>query len=114
LWGAFAGFAAGVRFAAGAGIVAIYTRLGEQVGEFRYVTYHLGVTGLFASWLGKFVPDVEPVTILFVDLLATNFKFYVLDKTVSNPVKPAEFGTRSIAGLKFYLRESYLEVYSVD
>lgn len=111
---ALAGFAAGVGFAGGAVIVASYTRVGKEVGEFGYVTDHLGISGLFASGLGKFVPDVEPVAILFVDLLATDFEFDVLDEAVSHPVEPAEFGTRTIALLKFYLRESYLEVYSVD
>jgi len=110
-----ADFAAGVRFASGAVIIATFTSEGEEVGELRDVTYHLGVTSLFASGLGKFVPDVEPVAILLVDALATNFKFYILDKTVSYPVEPTEF---SVAGIvvraKFYLRESYLKVYSVD
>lgn len=114
LRGAFAGFAAGVGFATGAVVVASYTRVGKEVGEFRYVTDHLGISGLLTSGLGKFVPDVEPVAILFVDLLATDFEFDVLDEAVSHPVEPAEFGTRTIAFLEFYLRESYLEVYSVD
>jgi hypothetical protein len=115
LRGTAADFAAGVRFAGSAVIITTFTGEGEEVGEFRYVTDHLGVTGLFASGLSELVPDVEPVTILLVDTLATNLKFYVLDETVSYPVEPAEFsGAGIVIGAKFYLRESYLEVYSVD
>ena len=99
LGSAFTGFATGVWFTTGTGIIAIYTRLGKQVSEFRYVTYHLGVTSLFACRLGKFIPDMKPITVLFVYFLSTNINLYILNKTVSNPVEPTEFGARSITFL---------------
>lgn len=43
-----------------------------------------------ASGLGELVPDVEPVTVLLVDALATDLDFNVLDQDVANPVEPAE------------------------
>ena len=42
-------------------------------------TNHSVVTGGLARGKGKFIPDVHPVTVLFVYALTTNFKFYILN-----------------------------------
>jgi hypothetical protein len=95
-------------------IVASGATLVEEVGEFRDVTNHLGVAGLLTRLLGEFVPDVEPVTIVLVNALTTDFDFDVVDDVVANPVEPAELGTRAVRRLELYLRESGLEVHTVD
>jgi len=43
-----------------------------------------------ARSLGEFVPDVHPVTVVFVDTLSTDFNFDVFDENVTEPVNPAE------------------------
>ena len=45
--------------------------------------------------MGKFVPDVEPVTVVLVNSLTTNFDFDVLNKSVANLVDPSEVVTTS-------------------
>jgi hypothetical protein len=95
-------------------IVAALTTLYEQVGELGDVTYHLGVTGLLSRLLSELIPDVEPLTVVLVDALATDFELDGLDEVVTNPVEPAELGTRAVRGLESYLRESSLEVNAVD
>ncbi len=95
-------------------IVASAAALVEEVGELRHVTNHLGVAGLLARLLGELVPDVEPLTILLVNALATDFDFNVLDDVVANPVEPAELGTRAVRRLELNLGESGLEVHAVD
>ena len=77
-------------------IVAAGAALVQQVGEFRDVADHLGITSLFTSLLGEFVPDVEPVTILLVNALTTNFDFNVIDEVVTDPVEPTELSTRAV------------------
>jgi len=46
---------------------------------------------------------VEPDAIVLVDALATDFELYTLDQIVTNPVEPAELGTRAITGLECHL-----------
>ena len=53
---------------------------------------------------------MEPVTVVLVDSLATNFDFDVLDKSVSDPVDPSEV----VTALSGDTREFNLEVDSVD
>ena len=44
---------------------------------------HETITSLLSSFLRKFVPDVHPITVVFVDALTTDFNFSVLDKSVA-------------------------------
>ena len=76
-------------------ILTALTSGGEEVYKLRYVTYHTGVTTLLAYRERELVPDVHPVTILLIDLLATDLKLYLLDQVVARPVEPAE-SSRSI------------------
>jgi hypothetical protein len=73
--------------------------LDDDVGEFRDVTNHLGVTSLLASLLGELIPDLEPVTVVLVNALTTDLELNVGDEIVANPVEPAELGTRTVLGL---------------
>jgi hypothetical protein len=95
-------------------IVARRAALVDEVGELRDVTNHLGVTSLLTRLLGELVPDVEPLTIVLINALTTDFDFDVVDEVVANPVEPAELGTRTISGLELDLRENGLEVHAVD
>jgi len=101
-------------FASVAVIVTSGTTLVDAVSEFRNITYHLGITGLLTRLLGKFVPDVEPLTIVLVNALTTDFNLNIVDKIVANPVEPTELGTRTIGGLELDLRKNSLEVHAVD
>ncbi len=95
-------------------IVARRTTLVDEVGQLRDVTHHLGVTSLLTRLLGELIPDVEPVTIVLVDTLTTDFKLNVRDEVVADPVEPAELGTRAVLGENSDLGESGLEVDTVD
>ena len=86
----------------------------EQVDEFWDVTDHLGVTGLLTWLLGEFIPDVEPVTVVLIDLLTTDLNVDIVDQVVANPVEPAELGTAAVAGLEDNLWQGGLEVDAVD
>jgi len=98
----------------GAGSIAALTTLDEQVDQLRHVANHLGITGLLTSLLGELVPDVEPVTIVLVDLLATNLNIHVVDQVVTDPVQPPELSTRAVRGLESNLGQGGLEVDTVD
>ncbi len=95
-------------------VVASAAALVEQVGQLRHVTNHLGVAGLLARLLGELIPDVQPLAVLLVDALATDFDLHILDDVVADPVEPAELGTRAVAGLELHLGQSRLEVHAVD
>jgi hypothetical protein len=95
-------------------IVASRTTLVEEVSKFRNVTNHLGITSLLSRLLGEFVPDVEPLTILLVNALTTNLDLNIVDDVVTDPVEPTELGTRTITTLELHLRESGLEVHTID
>jgi hypothetical protein len=69
---------------------------------------------LLAGLLGELIPDVQPLAILLVDALATDFDLNILDDVVTDPVEPAELGTRAVAGLELHLGESGLQVHTVD
>ena len=88
--------------------------LSEGVNQLRDVANHLGVTGLLASGAGQLIPDVEPVAVVLVNALTTDLDLDILDEIVADPVEPAELGTRAIRGLQGNLRESGLEVDTVD
>jgi hypothetical protein len=114
LGGAAEELARGVGLTTSAVIVAILTALNDQVGELGDVTNHLGVTGLLTRLLGEFIPDVEPITVVLVNALTTDLEFNVVDQVVTNPVEPAELGTRTVRGLELHGREGGLEVDAVD
>jgi len=48
-----------------------------------YVTLHVSIATFLAYLVGEFIPDVEPVTVLFVDLGATDFEVVVVDDGVA-------------------------------
>ena len=85
-----------VGLTAGTVIIACLTTLDEKVRELGDITNHLGITGLFASLLRELIPDVEPVAIVLINALATDFNLNRLDKIVTNPVEPAELCTRAV------------------
>jgi hypothetical protein len=47
---------------------------------------------------GKFIPDLEPVTVLTVNTLSTDFDFHLLNQMVTNVVNPSEAGGNSDCG----------------
>ncbi len=98
----------------GAVIVAALAALDEQVHQLRDVADHLGVTGLLARLLGELIPDVEPVTVVLVDLLTADLDVDLRDQVVAHPVEPAELRTRTVRGLEHNLRQGGLEVHAVD
>ncbi len=85
----------------------------EGVDEGRDVTDHLGVTSLLAGLLGELVPEVEPLTVVLVNALATNLNLDGGDQVVTRPVEPTELGTRGIRGNR-HGGEGGLEVHTVD
>jgi hypothetical protein len=52
-------------------------------------TNHDVITILLFSSLGKFVPDVEPVTVVTVNFLSTDFNVNVVNDNVSNVTSPS-------------------------
>ena len=114
LRGAAKSLRGGIGLTARASIVAVLTALHQQVHEFRHVANHLGIASLLSRLLGEFIPDLEPVTIVFVDTLTANLEFHTLHQVVTHPVQPAELGARAIRGQKSHLRQSGLKVDAVD
>jgi hypothetical protein len=74
------------------------------------VSNHVGITRLMTRSLGKLVPDVEPVTVVLVNTLATNLDLNILKKNVADPVDPTERLTSSGGNG----RECYLKVNTVN
>jgi hypothetical protein len=58
---------------------------GGVFGEDIATINHKFITIPVTSGLGEFVPDVEPVRVVFVNTLATDFYFYGFDKFVASP-----------------------------
>ena len=104
----------GVGLARAAGVVAALTALDEQVRQGRHVANHLGVARLETRLLRELVPDLEPVTVVLVDLLTADLDVDVVDQVVANPVEPAELRTRAVRRLERDLGERALEVDAVD
>jgi len=98
----------------GAAVVAVLTTLDEEVDELGDIADHLGVAGLLARGLGELIPDLEPVTVVLVDLLAANLNVDVVDEVVANIVEPAELRARAIGARERDLGERGLEVHTVD
>ena len=104
----------GVGLTLGAVIVAVLATLGEEVHELRDVANHVRIAGLLARLLRELVPDLEPVTVVLVDLLAADLELDVVDEVVANPVEPAELGTRAVRRGERHGGERGLEVDAVD
>jgi hypothetical protein len=48
-------------------LVTISSSIGiDQVGELGHVTNHLGINGLLTGLLGELIPDMEPITVMFI------------------------------------------------
>jgi hypothetical protein len=103
----------GLDVAAAIGI-AVLTTLHQQVHQLRHVAHHLGVAALLAGLLGQLVPDVQPVTVVLVDLLTANLQVHVVDQVVTHPVQPAELCTAAVSALQLHLRQGALQVHTVD
>jgi hypothetical protein len=82
---------------------------GAVLGELRNITNHVSISILVTSSLAQLVPDVEPLTIVLINLLSTNFENNVVDELVSEPVDPTELSRRNRDS-----RDSDLEVGTVD
>jgi hypothetical protein len=59
-------------------------------GEFGDVTNHLSITSLVADLARELVPDVKPITVLLVDLRATNFELSLVNNSMSDTSDPSE------------------------
>ena len=103
-----------VGLAAGTVVVAVLATLDEKICELGDIANHLGIAGLLARLLRELIPDLEPVTIVLIDTLATDLELDVLDKIVADPVEPAELGTRAVRREELNLGERGLEVDAVD
>ena len=97
-----------------AGAVAALAALEEKVDELGDVANHVGVTGLLAGLLRELIPDLEPVTVVLVDLLTADLNVDIVDQIVANPVEPAELRARAVTRLERNLGERGLEVDTVD
>ncbi len=104
----------GVGLAAHAVAVAVDAALLDHVGQLGHIAHHLGVTGLLAGLLGQLIPDVQPVTIVLVDALATDLNLHGLDQVVAHPVQPAELSTRAVSGQDGHGGQSGLQIHTVD
>jgi len=63
------------------------------LNETSNVANHGGITLLVSGRLRKFIPDVEPVTVVAVNALATDFDFDLSDHNVTEPVEPTELSS---------------------
>ena len=112
--GAAANHLGGVGLTTIAQAVAISATLVDQVGQLGHVTHHLGVAGLLARLLGQLIPDVQPVTIMLINALATDLQLHIADQVVAHPVQPPELGTAAIGGQDVHAGQSGLQVNAMD
>ena len=61
----------------GKGVAGAGSGLGD-LSKARGVTDHVGITKLMTGGLGELVPDVEPVTVMFIDPLQVILQFSIL------------------------------------
>ena len=94
--------------------VAVLTTLDQYVHQLGDVTNHLGVASLLARLLGELIPDLEPVSVMLIDALATNLDLDIADQIVTRPVEPAELGARAVRAQQGDLGQSGLQVHAVD
>ena len=104
----------GVGLAGSAIAIAVLTALDDQVHQLGNVANHVGIPSLLTRLLGQLVPDLEPITIVLVDLLTANLEIDVVDQVVTDPVEPTELGTRTVRRLENNLGKGGLEVDAVD
>jgi len=79
--------------------------------ELGNITNHLVITAVtITSMVGKLIPDLEPGTILLVNLGTTNLYLNVVKKSVSKATNPSELGTSRWG----HLRKSDLDVHVRD
>lgn len=83
-----------------------------SAGQGNGVANHVVVTNLVARLLSKLVPDVEPITEVAVNALATNLNINGLNQSVANIVDPAEAVWAITRDLN--LRQSYLKIDTVN
>ena len=112
--GAAADHLRGVGLTTIAQAVAVSAALVDQVGQLGHVTHHLGVTGLLARLLGQLIPDVQPVTVVLVNALATDLQLDVADQVVAHPVQPPELSTAAISGQDVHAGQGCLQVNAMD
>ena len=77
--------------------IAVLAALDQQIHERGHVAHHVGIARLLAGLLRELVPDLEPVTVVLVDLLTADLNVHIVDQVVADPVEPAELGTRAVA-----------------
>jgi len=54
------------------------------------IANHIIITYLVSGLLGKLVPDIKPITVMFVDALTTNLDLDVADQNVTDVVDPTK------------------------
>ena len=69
------------------------TVAGNGLNKTSNIANHRGIALLMSGRLRKFIPDVEPVAIMAVNALATDFDFDLSDHNVAEPVKPTELSS---------------------
>jgi len=104
----------GVRLTLGAVIVARLTANHQEVHQLRHIAHHVGVTGLLSRLLGELIPDLQPVTVVLVDLLSANLKLNGVDQVVAHPVQPAELRTGAVRRGQLHGGKGGLEVDAVN
>ena len=114
LWGTLERLVGRVGLAAGTVVVAVLSTLNKEIRELGDIANHLGIARLLSRLLRELIPDLEPVTVVLVNALAANLELDVANKVVTDPVEPAELGTRAVRREKRNLRERGLEVDAVD
>ena len=95
-------------------VVARLTALDEQIRQLGDIAHHLGVARLETRLLRELVPDLEPLAVVLINLLTSDLNVDVLDEEVTDPVEPAELGTRAVRGLESDLGQRALEVCAED
>ena len=83
----------------GAGIITGLATALKQVDKLRDVANHASVSALLARRKRELVPDVHPVAVLLINLLATNLQLDLLDKVVAGPVEPAEVAIAEVGAV---------------
>jgi len=96
LWGTLERLVGRVGLAASTVVVAVLSTLNEEIRELGDIANHLGVARLLSRLLRELIPDLEPVTVVLVDTLSANLELDVANKVVTDPVEPAELGTRAV------------------
>lgn len=81
----------------------------ERLGE---LTNHLFVSDFVSSRSGQLAPDLEPVAVVLVDSLTTDFNLNVVHEEVADRINPAEAGC--VLSSDIDCRKRGLEVNAID